>query len=887
MIATNFNRDWAFSAGESDLFSMFMGGKKAAVMADLPHDAMILEPRSPDTGNKGHTGFYPGGVYTYVKKLFVPGEWKEKDVYLEFEGVSANALVYVNEDLAMHRPYAYSEFHGKLNDFLIYGAENIIEVVCNTSMEGQSRWYTGSGIYRNVNLYVADPLHARLNGVRIATPDAGPEYAVVEVNVAVENNGRRVRGAFVETRLYSPDGGLANVEKTPLTARAGCISNLRLRLPVENPALWSCDEPNLYTCAVEISEDGNVTDETKITFGIRKLQLDARRGLRVNGVETKLRGACIHHDNGVIGAATFARAEERRAEQLKAAGFNCIRSAHNPLSQAMLDACDRLGILVMDETFDMWTKAKCANDYANHFPEWWERDVEAMVLKDMNHPCVFAYSIGNEIPDVSSRLGKEWGRKMADKIRSIDDTRYVTNSLNLIMLSGFSKAAGEVLAGMGIDIRGLMPGDGPGVTETSGVGADVTAGAESSGGAAGATGGAGEAGGTAGVGGAGKAGGTAGAGGVESSSGAAEAGGANLLNSMMNMIKGPVADMIMSHSLVDEQSNEAYGSLDIASMNYCPGKYGADLKRHPNRVILGSEDFPGDIARLWGEVRRFRHVIGDMTWTGYDYLGEAGAGTFSYDGRATFGAPWPARVAGMGDIDLIGNRHPVSYLREIVYGLRKAPYIGVERVNRYGQPVMKTPWKLNDDIASWTWPGYENKPAKIYVYSASDEVELFLNGESLGVQPAGEANGYTAAFETIYKPGELAAVGRTGGREDGRAALRTASGDVRLDARADRAAIDAGGGDLSYVMIKLRGENGVWNRSAKKAVTVSVEGAGTLQGLGNADPYSEGCFSSDKTWATYDGAALAVIRSGREPGDISVKISAEGCADVSLTIRCA
>ncbi len=816
------NRDWQFTPGEVNLMAAMMGGGQEAITVDLPHDAMVLEKRSADTGNGGHTGFYPGGVYTYVKTLAVPEEWKSKDVYLEFEGVHANAMVYVNNDLVMQRPYGYSEFHALLNDFLLLGADNEIKVVCNTAMEHQSRWYTGSGIYRDVNLYVADTLHTQLNGVKITTPDIDGDAAMVEVDLLLENNSRHMRNAAVTVELLDRSGKTVNREESPLTMHSRSTTGLRQRLPVENPALWSCDTPSLYTCVVRISENGNVIDENTSTFGIRKLQLDAKRGLRINGVETKLRGACIHHDNGVVGAATFPRAEERRAEQLKEAGFNCIRSAHNPLSRAMLNACDRLGLLVMDETFDVWMKPKSSNDYSNFFLAWWEQDLEAMVQKDFNHPCVIMYSLGNELPDVSNRFGKEWNRKLTNKIRCLDNTRFITNSLNLMMCKGFRQIAGIVMQEMGVD--------------------------------------------------------------MQAAGGEGDNSGANALNGMMAMMLGPVSDKIMTHEIIDAESNEVYSALDIASMNYSPAKYAADHVRHPNRVVLGSEDFPGDIVRLWGEVKKYPSVIGDMTWTGYDYLGEAGSGTFNYDGSITFGSPYPARAAGMGDIDIIGNRLPISYLREIVYGLRKTPYIGVERVNRYGQPVCTTPWRLHDDIASWTWPGYENRPAKVYVYAASEEVELLLNGTSLGTAPAGEANGYTAVFETTYQPGELVAVGYTEGKEDGRMALQTAADKIMLQACADRDTIQADGCDLAYVMIKLCDENGVWNRAAKKAVTVAVEGAATLQGFGNADPFSEGDFFGT-TWETYDGAVLAVVRAGKASGEVTIKVSAEGCEDVTVKVQ--
>jgi hypothetical protein len=830
MKQTKLNRDWTFMAGEVNMMASMMGITQETSQVDLPHDAMILEERKPDTGNGGHTGFYPGGVYTYNKSLDVPMEWQNKDIYLEFEGVFANAQVYVNDDLVAQRPYGYSEFHAMLNDYLIYGQQNEIKVICNTQVEHQSRWYTGSGIYRDVNLYVSDPLHVSLHGLKIVTEDVEPESAVVEINLNIENNSRIVRESLILIELMDKYGNVVKSVKTPLTMRSHSTTNLRKRLVINNPLLWSCDTPDLYSCHVQVIENNTAIDETESAFGIRKIQLDAVHGLRINGARTKLRGACIHHDNGVVGAAAFARAEVRRVEQLKEAGFNCVRSSHNPAGRALLDACDRVGMLMMDETFDVWMKCKTQNDYANFFMDWWERDVEAMVLKDINHPCVIMYSLGNELPEITNRFGKDWNRRMIDKIRSLDDSRFLTNSLNLLFLNEFKQVAGQIMTEMGIDLTAQAPA------------ADEGDGSEK------------------------------------------DSSGSNALNSMMSMLNGPLSDKIMAHELIDAKSNEFLDALDVAGMNYSPGKYAADAELHPDRVILGTEDFPGDIVRLWAEVKKYPQVIGDMTWTGYDYLGEAGSGTFSYDGKPTFGAPYPARAAGMGDIDLIGNRHPISYLREIVYGLRAEPYIGVERVDRYGQEAMKTPWKLHDDIASWTWPGFKNKPARVYVYSASEEVELMLNGESLGVLPAGENNGYTATFETVYKPGELIAVGRTAGVEDGRMTLQTAGDEIVITAQVDREQLQADGNDLAYVMLKLTDKNGIWNRSAQKNVTVTVEGAGCLQGLGSADPFGSGNFF-DSSADSHDGALLAVIRAGHNAGEITVKASAPDCEDCVVILR--
>ena len=315
--------------------------------------------------------------------------------------------------------------------------------------------------------------------------------------------------------------------------------------------------------------------------------------------------------------------------------------------------------------------------------------------------------------------------------------------------------------------------------------------------------------------------------------------GASALNSMMAFMVGDTADKMACHPTMTEVIREASESMDIIGLNYLTGRHELEKELHPNKTVLGTETFPADIVRLWDIVERNHHVLGDFTWTGYDYLGEAGCGVFYYDGTQNFNGVYPDRIAYIGDINLIGYRRPISYLREIVYGLRKAPYIAVERVDKYGIMHSQTAWMLKDNVASWTWPGYEGKPANVDIYSSADEVELFLNGVSLGRKPAGKAVGFTTSYEMTYEPGELVAV--------------------------------------SY-------GNGVENMFAQKEVTVTVEGNGVLQGFGSADPRAIGSYD-DTTWKTFDGEVMAVIRSTDEAGDIRVTFSADGCEPRIVDIK--
>lgn len=802
-----------------------LGGRKQGEIVQLPHDAMVHEERTPDTGNGAQTGFWPGGVYTYTKELEVPAEWQDKTVILELEGVYESAMVSVNGSLAVTQLYGYSNFYVTLDKYLNYGESNQIRVVAHNAAEKNSRWYSGSGIYRGVNLFVGNSIHIPVNGVRITTPSVGREVSVAEIRVDVKNISRRREQVRVETAILYEGKAVAR-DAAAVTMYAGEQEKVIQRITICNAALWDTGHPSLYQCQVRIlGQNGELLDEAVENFGIRKLELDAKRGLLLNGEQVKLRGTCIHHDNGIIGAATFEKAEERRCRQLKEAGFNSIRSAHHPMSKAMLRACDKYGMLVMDELSDMWTNHKNENDYALHFLEHMDTEVTRMVEKDFNHPCVILYSAGNEIPDLGTARGAQINRHICNLIKELDPFRFTTNAINGWLALG-SK--------MTTIMKELMEQKAKEAARTV--------------------------------------------------SGEKKEEGAGALNSMMGFMVGEAADALACHPLMTETIEEACGAMDIIGLNYLTGRHELEKELHPHQTVIGTETFPADIVRLWDIAERNAHVLGDYTWTGYDYLGEAGCGIFYYDGTQNFNGVYPDRAAYIGDINLIGYRRPISYLREIVYGLRKEPYIAVERVDKYGLPHSQTAWMLKDNIASWTWPGYEGKPAKADVYSEAEEVELFLNGVSLGRKPAGKENGFTASYEMIYEPGELLAVSYTDGVETGRQMLKTAGAEVEMEVTCENRTLAADGEDLAFLTVKLVDQKGIENLFVQKEITVSVEGAGILQGFGSADPRAVGSYDHP-VWRTFDGYVMAVVRAGTQKGTISVTFRAEGCEKKEVVIE--
>lgn len=838
MIRTKWNNCWNVSKpGESPMMAAVQGGAGAAATITLPHDAMIHEKRTKETKNQHQTGFYPGGIYHYTKSFKVPEEWQDKFVSLEFEGVYANAMVYVNGDYAGGHPYGYTNFYIALDDFLKYGQTNTIKVVANNSAEENSRWYSGSGIYRNVNIMVGNRLHIVADGVRITTPEIEEDCATVQLAVKMENKGDRRHKVRLVTELLDAEGKVAGKESTLVSVFPNQEIPVRQRILVDSPRLWDVEQPHLYTCKVKVVEDEIVLDEAEEKFGIRTITMNAKHGLRLNGKEIKLRGSCIHHDNGIIGAVTLERAEERRCRQLKEAGFNCIRSSHHPISRAMLDACDRMGMLVLDELADAWTRTKNNNDYAQMFPDYWEKDVEQMVAKDYNHPSVIMYISGNEIQEAASAKGAELNRRITEKIHALDHTRYVTVAINGLL--SCMDHMGEIMCSiMGISMEEMMQ-----------MMAAQAAPQEESG-----------------------------ARGERSTKGVDEA------NGSTDLMFGPMADAFARNEIVSGLLEEFASVTDLTGYNYLTARHEMEHEMYPNRVILGTETLPADIVRLWKIVKENPHVIGDMTWTGYDYLGEAGSAVFYYDGRRGFMPNWPISVAYMGDIDIIGYRRPMSYYREIVYGLRTKPYIAVERVNHYGETPNKSAWMWKDEIASWTWDGYEGKPAVVNVYSNADEVELFLNGISLGRKTVSEETNYYVSFETVYQPGKLEAVCYRNGVEDGRDELITAANEVELCIEADRTVLAADGADLSYLTVCLKDKDGNVNLWEKKEVAVSVEGAGSLLGFGSANPETENHYDNT-VWETYDGYLLAVIRAGEEAGEVKASFTADGCEKQEIIIK--
>lgn len=797
MIRQLFCNDWTFGY-PVPFFEMLAGKEKDSTPVTLPHDFTISMTRAPGGLDGVAVGFYPGGSGVYEKTLHAPKEWENKTVILEFEGVYKDADIYLNGDLLKKHFYGYTSFHVDLTDWIRIGQENKISVTARNDDQPNSRWYSGSGIYRPVHLMVAGAVHVNPWGVFVTTPVVDESASTVAVKTEVRNCLRKVTRARVRSTIYDGDGMPVAVSEAPVTLKPGSTQAVKQTMVVAPAQLWSCETANLYKLATELTVDGEVTDRTETAFGIRSISFDARHGFRLNGRQVNLKGGCIHHGNGPLGACAFRRAEERRVELHKAAGFNAIRSAHNPPSVALLDACDRLGMLVIDENFDCWRNGKQPHDYHQHFEDRWQEDTASMVFRDRNHPCVIMYSIGNEIIERSGNSqGGLWARRLAEYVRSLDNTRAITSALNgTTDLNEPIVSLEKVLA----------------VDTIEGPGND------------------------------------------------------DFAQKAAGMSSAPVWG---------GDTEEYAATLDVVGYNYLSNRYKMDGILFPNRVIYGSETYAKTIDENWERVKTLPYVIGDFTWTSWDYIGESGVGHIYHHGETGFLADYPWHLAYCGDFDICGFRRPQSYYREIVWGGRIEPYIAVYRPEYHGKKSILTPWAWDDVTESWTWPGYEGRPVDIDVYSDAEEVELFINEKSLGRKKAGIPHRYTSKFTAVYKPGTMTAVAYAGGREVSRSEIETSGPAAKLKLEADRSELKADGQDLAYITITVIDAEGRRVIPARDQIAVEVMGKGILAGYGTGDPVSEEGYTGSVRSA-YEGRALAIVRTLNTPGQINVSAKCEG-----------
>lgn len=433
----DFDGNWKFRPGDDGRASVPDFNDSSWRTLDLPHDFSIELPRVPDAPCKREGGYFQTGIAWYRKTFGLPKEWHGRlesrlgdKVVIEFDGIYMNSEVWLNGNYLGKRPFGYVSFHCDLTPYLEFGTEkNILAVKVDNSKQQNSRWYSGSGIYRHVRLTITDPVHIVHRGIYVTTPEISASTAKVCIRTVVENESGKPENVTLKTGIVDPAGNSVGAGKDNYEIAAGQKYEFSRNVNVDSPQLWSPDTPRLYRARVEIIVDKKMADVIETPFGIRSIHFDAQTGFTLNGKSLKLKGACVHHDNGPLGSASYDRAEERKIELLKANGYNAFRTSHNPPAPALLDACDRLGMVVIDEAFDVWRKCKLTEDYSKYFDEWWQQDLDSMLYRDRNHPCVVIWSIGNELVERGLPEGARIAKMLADHVRIVDPTRPITAAI--------------------------------------------------------------------------------------------------------------------------------------------------------------------------------------------------------------------------------------------------------------------------------------------------------------------------------------------------------------------------------------------------------------------------------------------------------------------------
>ena len=778
----DFNKEWMCRCLTRD---------EEAYPVTLPHDAMLSEPRTQESTGEGNIGWYIGGDYEYSRNFFVPEEYKGKKVLIEFEGIYHNGEVYINGKKAAYRPYGYTNFYVDTEGFFQYGKENEIKVIARNADQPNSRWYSGTGIYRPAYLYVGEEKHIPVNGVKIRTLSYDP--ARIEVVVKTSSPGE----VSLEIELEGNKVLAVKGESTKENGRIEAYQTI-FQLDVPNAKLWDTEHPNLYTCKAVFGED-----EVTETFGIRELIWNPQIGMTINGERVILRGACFHHDNGVLGACTYPEAEERKMRILKENGYNAVRSAHYPCSKALLDACDRVGMLMMDEYVDVWYIHKTKYDYAGQLADWWKQDLKDMVDKDYNHPSVIMYSTGNEVAETAQKKGIALTGDMTNYLHSLDSTRPVTCGINI-----FFNFLSSIGLGVYSDDKAEKTAASKPEKKKKPVGSEF-----------------------------------------------------------YNTLACLVGDYFMKCGATlypcDLRTKDAYANMDIAGYNYGIFRYKHDLKKYPNRLILGSETFCKDAYSFWEIAKKNKRIIGDFVWAGWDYIGEVGDGAAEYSDYK-FEDPATRMTGGNGRIDLNGKPRAEAAYTRVAFERETGPFIAVDPVYQK-EKLRLTGWQLTKALESWAWDGCNGEPAKVEVYARAAQVELFINGKSAGKKKVKKCR---ANFNITYQNGEITAVSYDeNGREINRYSLHTAGKETVLQVRPEEKIVKPEG--LAFIQLQYTDSKGIWKPMEKHNIKVTVEN-GVLKGLGSPAPYVKGNYT-DHTVATYYGEAMAVVQvDGNGPVKVTV-----------------
>ena len=776
-IRSDFGEEWNFILSE-DIISAEMPGSesKGWRKIDLPHDWSIEGEFSEKNPASPGGGALPGGIGWYRKTFFVADVDSSLMFYIDFDGVYRNSEVWINGQFLGKRPYGYSSFRYNLTPFLNYADKpNDIVVKVDNSSQPNSRWYSGSGIYRNVWLVKTGKVHVDQWGTQIITPVASKSYAEIKITTKVRNTNFSRTEGILETRILDKSGARVLKHKTKFTVQSDTFVSIDQDFKVHDPNLWSVDDPDMYTVLSRVIVGGKEVDSYETPFGIRTFEFNRDEGFILNGKKIKILGVCNHHDLGCLGAAINTRAIERQLEILKSMGCNGIRTSHNPPAPELLDLCDRMGFIVMDEAFDMWKKQKTKFDYHLDWDEWHKKDLQDLILRDRNHPSVFIWSIGNEIGEQWDSTGIPIARELAGIVRELDTTRPVTSACNETGPFNYIIRSGA------LDLIGY-----------------------------------------------------------------------NYHHEEYAEFKSRYdSGSFIGAETTSALATRGYYDMNSDSIRRWPAYYGADFTGNPDNTCSAydncSAPWGSTHEETWRVVKKYDFISGMFIWTGFDYLGEP--------------TPywWPSRSSYFGVIDLAGFPKDAFYLYQSEW---------------LDKPVIHL-------FPHWNWT--EGDSIDMWVYSNSDEVELFINDNSLGIKKKGPED-FHFQWRVSYSPGEVRAIGRTSGKKDLKSTVKTAGKPAMIELDPDRKTISADGKDLSFITVRILDEAGTLVPNAENLVKFSVRGAATIAGVDNGDPVSHESFRADSRKA-FNGLCLLVVKAGKNKGKIEVIAESEGLSATSFVLK--
>lgn len=803
----DFTEGWKFYLGDDSIAYNAQYDDAKWRILDLPHDWSIEADFSLKNPATPGGGALPGGIGWYRKDFVVDKSCEGKNVYIDFDGIYWNSKVWINGHLLGERPNGYISFRYDLTPYVKVGEKNVIAVRVDNSKQPNSRWYSGSGIYRNVWLVTTNALHVDHWGTYVTTPIVTKDNAEIKVQTNIKNSSDLSQAFELYSILIDKDGKeIAGINNSK-SVGAGENVSMGQSLKVSNPILWSIDNPYLYKIVTRIEQNGKVVDEYETPLGIRYFSFDPNKGFFLNGESVKIKGVCNHHDLGFLGAAVNTRAIERQLEILKEMGCNGIRTSHNPPAPELLDLCDKMGFIVMDEAFDMWRKKKSPYDYSQYFPEWHERDLTDLILRDRNHPSIFMWSIGNEILE-------QWSDINADTL-DLQQANMVLNFANTLNKKDIDAKELHVNSLLTIKLADIAKKLDP--TRPITTGNNET----------------------------------------EPSNHIFRSGAMDIIgfnyheNNWVNFHeKFPNQKLIITESTSGLMSR-GYYEMPSDSMNIWPERWDKPFDRpvhHCSSYDNCHVPWGSTHEDTWRLVKNYDHISGVYLWTGFDYLGEP--------------TPfwWPSRSSYFGVIDLAGFPKDIYYMYQSEWTNKDVLHI----------------------FPHWNWK--EGQTVDIWAYfNNADEVELFLNGLSLG-KKAKEKDVYHVFWRVPFQKGTLKAVSYKDEKEVLTREVKTTGDPVSIRLTADRQTIKADGKDLSFITVEALDAEGNPVPVADNFINFTIEGDGFIAGTDNGDSTDPNSLKKPSR-KLFSGKGLAVVQSHKKAGKIILKATSSNLKQASIEIN--